>query len=98
MRLPSPPTDKELEEVMDLEAQIRPLRDRLDELKMKCREAGSLCTENYVCTVSSQTSTRIASLEDVQAVLGLEVLETNDLIRVYTYKIVRVTEKSEILP
>lgn len=97
MTEPIPPTDQELKEITILQEAIKPMQDQLNRLKEKCRDYGSLCTENYVCTVSSQTSTRIASLEEVKAVLGPEVLEENDLIRVSTHRIVRVTEKPSLI-
>lgn len=93
-----PPTDEELKEITLLESAIKPMQERLSRLKEQCREYGSLCTENYVCTVSAYKCTRIASLEDVMAVFGIETLEEHDLIRQSTSKMVKVTLKSHLLP
>lgn len=93
----APLTDRELEEIIDTEEVVKRLSMRLTELKSRCRDFGSFCTDNFVCTVSIQVSQRIASLEEVKAVIGMDVLEVNDLVRLTTSKIVKITQKPNVI-
>lgn len=88
------PDDILLEELIELEAELKPKVRRLDELKTMFKDRGSFSTDLHVCAVNEQTQKRLVSLDKAIAALGKEMLENFELIQTITFRTVRVSRKS----
>ena len=92
MKILEYPTDDELYEFLLIQENMKVLKDRLERIREKCKVCGSFYTNKYVCTVTEQESTRIASLSEVCEVIDEEILKANNLIKQVKSVIVRISE------
>ncbi len=88
------PDDILLEELIELEAELKPKVRRLDELKTMMKDRGSFATDLHVCAVNEQTQRRLVSLDKAVAALGKDMLENFELIQTITFKTVKVSRKA----
>lgn len=84
------PTDKELEEMIMLQAQIKQMQKRVDEIKKWCRDIGSFYTANYTVSVVKRTRTGLAGLPEVLEFIDAAILNKHGLIRESQYELVEV--------
>lgn len=85
-----------LKEYLVLQDQIKPIIQRIDEIRSWCKEQGSFSTPNYVCAVTPQTRTCMAGLDKTVEALGREILEEHGLIYISTFLVVRIAESHSI--
>lgn len=86
-------TNKILDELMHLEQQSKIIDARITEIRSACKDAGSFSTSKYVCAVTTQTRTGLASLALVETALGRQILEQHNLIKTTEYKTIKVCPK-----
>lgn len=86
----NPITDDMLEELLLLEAQIKPMLKKISEIKDLCKKVGSFYTTGYVCTVTMQTGERLAGLKAVSEVIHPSILRKHGLIQQFESIYVRV--------
>lgn len=85
------PTDSELEEFLFLQKLEKQTVKRLTELKDLCKQRGSFCQADYVCTVYEQEQTRLVGLKEAADAIGMQTLIQNDMVKVVSFCIVKVT-------
>lgn len=83
-----------LDELLNLEDDIKPKLKRIEEIKTWCKEQGSFCTDYHVCSIKEHTRTAIVSLKKAVDALGKEMLESFGLIQTTEFKTVHVSKKS----
>ncbi len=86
-----------LQEIVELEAALKPMVRRLKELKEQCKDKGSFATDIYVCSVKEQTRTGLVGLERAIDALGREMLQSFDLIQTVLFKTVHVSRRDVII-
>src|SRR5579859_2409608 len=84
--------DEVLEELLELEKDVKPKLKRIEEIKSWCKEKGSFHTDKYVCSVQTRTRTCLVSLEKATLALGKTMLESFNLIQESVFKVVSVSE------
>lgn len=82
-----------LDEYISLNTEVLEKTKRLEQIKKVLKTIGSFSTELHVCAVIDQSRTTIASLPEVESILGKQLLIENDLIKTTWFKIVRVSKK-----
>lgn len=94
-------TDEDLEELLSLEAQVKPLLKRIAEIRTACKAYGSFYTANHVCTVKIQERKIIAGLAEVTRFIDSKILERYGLIReskAYIVHISRLEDRINLTP
>lgn len=86
-------TDSILQELLNLESTVKIAQKRIVEIKEACKLKGSFATAYFVCSVYEQSARRLAPLDEVASVVGMDVLVKNNLINQTTYQVVKVTQK-----
>lgn len=85
------PKDSELQELLELEAKVKLMNIRIDEIKNLCKEIGTFNTDKFVCAVTTQTRKGLAGLDEVQKVFGYDTLIQKNLIKVTSFKTVKIS-------
>lgn len=84
-----------LSELLELEANVKPMIRRINEIKEWCKEQGSFCTLQYVCSVQGRMQKRLIGLQAaIDAMGGEEALEELGLIQIIEFLTVHVGRKS----
>lgn len=86
-------TNEVLREATQLEAVIKQATRRLEEIKEAAKEHGPMSTKEFIVAVSEQSRVCMAGLQDVAAVFGRDKLEKAGLIKIHTFKTVRILRK-----
>lgn len=84
------PTNEELAEYLTLQAQIKAMTKRLEEIKKEIKKCGSFYTSKYSVSVTTQSRTGIAGLEEVKEFINEEILNKYGLIRKSEYQLVHI--------
>lgn len=86
-------TDALLQELWELERDIKVKELRAHQIKEICKEKGSCTTKHFVCMVEERTRNSMASITKVIDALGRDVLDQYDLIKSTKYLEVRISPK-----
>lgn len=82
---------------LELKGKIKPLEKELEELIKYLKTRKSFSTELYVCSVEKRSRQGIMSLKEVIEQHGMFFVLKYKLIKVSTFEIISVTEKSTIV-
>lgn len=86
-------TESVLEELLDLEADIKPKVKRIAEIKDWCKQVGSFNTDHYICLIKDQERTGLVSLEKAVGKLGRTILEETGCIQTTSFQTVHIAAK-----
>lgn len=87
------PTDEQLAEYLEYKKAISILTAKMEYIRDLCKDVGSFCTQKHVCSVYEQDQTRLVGLDEVADALGWDKLDEYDLIKVVTFRIVKITQR-----
>lgn len=87
------PSNENLKELLELEAEVKIMTARINEIRTQCKEAGTFSSKEYVCTVFTQTRTGLVGLETACIVLGRHKLDELGLIKTTEFQLVKVAKK-----
>lgn len=73
-----------------LQAQIKQMQKRVDEIKKWCKEIGSFYTANYTVSIVKRTRVGLAGLPEVLEFIDAAILHKHGLIRSSQYELVEV--------
>ena len=90
------PTDQELAELLTLQAQLKVMNKRIEEIKKKCKECGSFYTALYTVSIISRTRVGLAGLDEVKEYIHEDILNQYGLIRTTDYQLVEIGKLPEM--
>lgn len=85
-------TDGILEELLMLEADIKSMTKRVDEIKKYCKERGSFSTARFVCAIKDRSQVRLVSLDRATEILGADMIQECGLSQTITFSVVCVSK------
>lgn len=87
--------DQLMEELLELERNIKPMMARIDEIRDWCKQEGTFSTKNFVCAVKDVTRNQMSGIETVCTILGKTKDELFDigLAKIIGYQTVCVTRR-----
>lgn len=84
-------SDQLLDELLVLEAEIKDMSKRVDEIKKWCKERGSFSTSKYVCAIKTRSMVKLVSLEVATKILGTDMIQECGLTQTITFPVVSVS-------
>lgn len=86
------PTDIELEELLELQLNVKMMSRRIEEIKELCKKHGSFCTKKYVCAVYMQSRTGLVGLNEMAKTISIDILVAYNLVKTTTFEVVKISE------
>ena len=81
--------NNKIQRFLEIKEQMKSLETELKVIENDLKAAGSVETDMFSVTVSEQSREFLKGIKDVASVFGREALDSNGLIGVTTYQVVR---------